>query len=720
MNGFHPRGVSIFVFHSVESNVPADRSWVTSEERFRAQLDFIAENYAVLTVSQMLSTRHSRKTGKPTACITFDDGDPSWSALVRKELSRRQLNATFYVSTDELNGKPIWHDRLAFCLASITSTCLDLPWLGIRNMPYENTVERILVADRLGRMFKYQYSAVRQKMLMTLEETLGVSCPRRGLSGLDLEKLLEDGHEIGSHTKSHPILTFSDDHEAFAEICESKEILSALLKTPIKSFSYPNGKPGTDYLAKHVSMVERAGYTSAVSTSRGSFKEHTSPFQIPRFTPWGRSAHAMKRQVFINSLLPPKVVSNNLDGKKKRILVVENGAGFGGSVVALKTAVQEAESLAYDIGIIAGEDFGLGSIKSINMLRCASSRSRHPRKFEKYLGRIIESLPRQFQPFLLSRVDDLFARLPYLLKLLRLAYSFKPDIIHGNNELVSNREALIVAQLLRIPYVQHVRGPFPEKVKLSYLVKRPDLYIAVSRWLFFSCLERDVPLGKMIQIYDGVSMPHKDQSLRGDVSIREGLKISDVTPVVALVGMLIPWKGQQIFIDAAARIREISPDVIFLVVGSQPDLVHSEYECELRRLVEHNKLIDSVIFTGQIKDLHARMGEFDIVVSASVKPEPLGLIMIEALQRGVFFVGPDHGATAEFITDPTMGALFKAGSGESLAQTILMALSGIKERKNCVNSLPLEFMEETSPSSNARSVSSCYQSILAIQRQSSR
>ncbi|MDZ4055370.1 MAG: hypothetical protein U1D69_00125, partial [Polynucleobacter sp.] len=62
----------------------------------------------------------------------------------------------------------------------------------------------------------------------------------------------------------------------------------------------------------------------------------------------------------------------------------------------------------------------------------------------------------------------------------------------------------------------------------------------------------------------------------------------------------------------------------------------------------------------------------------------------------------------------------KAGSGESLAQTILMALSGIKERKNRVKSLPLEFMEETSPSSNARSVSSCYQSILAIQRQSSR
>jgi hypothetical protein len=51
-------------------------------------------------------------------------------------------------------------------------------------------------------------------------------------------------------------------------------------------FAYPNGKPGIDYQARHVGMVERAGFTAAVSTAMGSPTRRMDRFQIPRFTPW--------------------------------------------------------------------------------------------------------------------------------------------------------------------------------------------------------------------------------------------------------------------------------------------------------------------------------------------------------------------------------------------------------------------------------------------------
>ncbi len=56
-----------------------------------------------------------------------------------------------------------------------------------------------------------------------------------------IRALRADGHTIGAHTHSHPVLTALPETQAQREIARSKELLEAMLGEPVIHFSYPYG-----------------------------------------------------------------------------------------------------------------------------------------------------------------------------------------------------------------------------------------------------------------------------------------------------------------------------------------------------------------------------------------------------------------------------------------------------------------------------------------------
>lgn len=671
---FRSPSLDVFVFHSIDAVVPFEKAWFTSIEQFNKTLDFIEENYQVLTMSEAIDAMAKRVLPKRTACLTFDDGDPTWLTNVVPELRRRKLFATFYVSTAALSGEILWHDRLADVFAQLTGAEFSCPAIGIRAMKIATTAQRIRAMDLITRLVKYQFATVRNTMLMELENACGIdhSTLRSDFSTQMVRELSSLGHEIGSHTMTHPILSFCGEKEAANEISKSRDELAEIIRAPVRSFSYPNGKPGLDFDLSHVAMVKKAGYTSAVTTAHGRFCLKNSSYLIPRFTPWGGSSATMRMQILKNRMSRPSSIFEPSRRVPVRIMVVENGTGFGGAVVALKSEISGLDAQTVLIKIVSPNDYGFKKFPVVHSVQNASTRLRRNWSAGADAVNALRSwAPEAIQNWLVSRADDMFNRLPYLVSLLWGAIRFHPDLIHGNNELNANREALLVAKILRLPYVQHIRGPIGPSAGNSYIKDWPDVYICVSRWLYFELGALGIATTRLQQLYDPVTVHHQPDSVTGRVRLHERLGLPANMILIAMVGMLLPWKGQELFLQAIEKMGRKVSGVHFLLVGQTPDYADPAYESRLREWVNERGLSDLVSFTGNIPDLHLHMHSFEITVSASLDPEPLGLVMLEAIMSGSYFVGPSHGATAEVVGDQeALGCLFAPGSVDSLAQAL--------------------------------------------------
>jgi peptidoglycan/xylan/chitin deacetylase (PgdA/CDA1 family) len=102
---------------------------------------------------------------------------------------------------------------------------------------------------------------------------------RKALMARDhLQRWLEAGMEIGSHSCSHPWLNRLSTDDAYREIAESREALRRMLDITVEHFCYPYGGFNDDTAA----LVRRAGFRSAVTTRPGHARATDNRYKLPR------------------------------------------------------------------------------------------------------------------------------------------------------------------------------------------------------------------------------------------------------------------------------------------------------------------------------------------------------------------------------------------------------------------------------------------------------
>lgn len=674
--------LSVFLFHKVPGELDPMVPELTLDA-FGQLLDFVVERFQVLPLDEAVTRLQSGRLPPRSACITFDDGYPDWRHGVVPLLEERNAHATFFITSGQFNGLPMWHERVYHALRHAPGDIFDLPGLGLPPLSLARIEDRRLATEFAVRHLKYQPLATREELLRRLEDAAGVrSQDVLRMSAEDLRDLHSRGFGIGAHTVSHPILTLCDPAVAAREIGGVREELEGLAGGAVRSFAYPNGRPGTDFSEEHVSLVRQAGYTYAVSTQWGAANDATPIFQIPRFTPWGPKPSDMAQQLVRNLILRPRAVRTGRHGahgkgsealQRQKVMVVENGAGFGGAIVALRTLLRHAPAESAEFHVVTNMPVGdFKEFPAVRSHRVVGDRVHDFRGPAKAIAQNQMGLLGTLLLFLLGRLDDLVNRVPYLLRLTLLALKVRPDIIHGNNEPNSNREAMLVAKLLRIPYVQHLRGPLGASRHTPWLLSGPDMFIPVSRWLGGEIIVAGVIPERIRHIYDGATFAGEAPPRRSR-GLRQELGLPEDTRLVAMVGMLVPWKGQQLFIDAIPLVASAEP-VVYLVIGGTPERGDPNFAAALEEQVKALGLEDKVRFTGKRDDLKEILPDIDVVVSASTEPEPLGLVMLEAMASGCVFVGPGFGAATEVVVDGENGFLFEPRSPESLARKLEMAL----------------------------------------------
>ena len=365
----------------------------------------------------------------------------------------------------------------------------------------------------------------------------------------------------------------------------------------------------------------------------------------------------------------------DLHPEAKRIVYVENGIGYGGAIICLRHLVRNLDRTRFLPMVVTGrtgpqyrEIAGEARWKHIpdrHIDVVGAHRSVDGASWpDKVPG--LRFLVNQF----LGRLDDIGNFLPFFVRLLWNAWRFKADLIHANNEPLCNRAALLAGKVLNIPTVCHVRGDQEGSRLMKWAFGLPDRLVPVSNWVSEN-IQRvlDVPKDKITVIYDGLELDGLDIHANGRL-FRERYAMSDDNFGVGLVGLLIPWKGQDVFLDAARILKGKIPGLKMLIVGGTPDDC-LPYEKHLKERVAAEGLQDIVVFTGHATDMPVVYNGLDVVVSASTSPEPLGTVVIESMALGRPLIGPNHGGAAEMMDHGKTGLLFKPGDAQDLADAIL-------------------------------------------------
>ncbi len=287
----------VLIFHRVLPEPDALRPGEPDLVEFRRQMHFWARHFQVLPLLEAAQRLAEGRLPAAAACITFDDGYADNLDVATPVLQALGLPATLFVASGFLDGGVMWNDLVIEALRQAPGTALDLTALDLGMLHLNAPGGRAAAAAELLQRIKRQPLAQRAALAEAVLAASGGVRPTLMLSTAQLRRMAGLDWEIGAHTVRHPILDVLPDAQARQEIRDSKQYLEQLLGQPVRSFAYPNGRPGQDYAERHVAMVREAGFSVAVSTRLAVARSGDDVLQLPRFTPWDRQPLAYAARV---------------------------------------------------------------------------------------------------------------------------------------------------------------------------------------------------------------------------------------------------------------------------------------------------------------------------------------------------------------------------------------------------------------------------------------
>lgn len=139
--------------------------------------------------------------------------------------------------------------------------------------------------------------------------------------------------------------------------------------------------------------------------------------------------------------------------------------------------------------------------------------------------------------------------------------------------------------------------------------------------------------------------------------------------IIALVGRINSWKGQQLLLSAFTILSKKHSNIKLIYLGSAPPN-QEIFEIELHNKIKEYNLRDKVVVIPFQKEITKFWNAIDIAVVPSTEPEPFGMVVIEAMLAKKPVVASNHGGPTEIVVHNETGFLFEPNNAESLAAAL--------------------------------------------------
>ncbi len=248
----------------------------------------------------------------------------------------------------------------------------------------------------------------------------------------------------------------------------------------------------------------------------------------------------------------------------------------------------------------------------------------------------------------------------YIVKLAARLRALAPDIVHTNS-LKAGLYGSLAARLAGIPLIWHVRDriaedylPRPAVTLIRQMVMRlPNAVVANSR----STLDTLAGPRNPVVLYSVLP------EVLSDVPIRRRNTNGSLT--FGVVGRLAPWKGQDFFLRAFAQAFPDGQERAVVIGGAL--FGEDDYAETLPALARTLGIAERVELRGHRPDVWDELSRLDVLVHASVTPEPFGQVVLEGMAAGVPVIAAGAGGPAELLEHDVTGVLYEPRQVTELA-----------------------------------------------------
>ena len=365
------------------------------------------------------------------------------------------------------------------------------------------------------------------------------------------------------------------------------------------------------------------------------------------------------RDVVARHRTGPTAAMRRSDRNDIRVVVVGHTAKLSGGELAILRQIEAIEGAR--VHVILAEDGPL-----IPLLERA--------------GATVEVLPLHPRARELRRERASLNRVPvgsavtaalYVLRLGSRIRRIDPDLVHTNT-LKAALYGGLAARLARRPCLWHIRDRIsddyllPASVRMIRLLARVvPTEIVVNSKATLEALTNGHGLensaGRMPPIAVVPSPVQMNDLIRERVADGNALRF-------VMVGRLAPWKGQDVFLRAFAAAFAGGPQRA--IVAGAPMFGEEIYHDGLVDLVGSLGIAGQVEFRGFVENVQQLLVESDVLVHASVIPEPFGQVVVEGMAAGLAVVAANEGGPAETVTSGFDGLLVPPGDVSALADAL--------------------------------------------------
>jgi len=213
------RFMTVVLFHRVTDAIPEDGLTVTTSW-FRGFCKLMRDRFNVVPLAELHRTLEMGQTpALRTVAITFDDCYRD-NLVAARVLAEHGLPATFFIPTRYVGTDHVFE------------------WdVGLARMP--------------------------------------------NLSWSDIKEMQHLGHQIGSHTVSHPDLGLISRNDALRELADSKKTLEDTLGAGVEYFAYPFGGRN-NFRPEYLPIAYELSYKACFSAFGGFVQPHMKGQILPR------------------------------------------------------------------------------------------------------------------------------------------------------------------------------------------------------------------------------------------------------------------------------------------------------------------------------------------------------------------------------------------------------------------------------------------------------